>query len=296
MRSKWKQTTFLVLSCASLYGITVFCQKQTDSFSIAKIEDNFTLSPCVVNKQTLDQESLYLLDKPFHYLGRGKQSFVFESEDKTTVIKFFSNRYQRKVRAFTLLSHLPFISSWAKCKAQYNEKKLNATFVSYQIAYDKLKEQTALVSLHTAPTPLASRTITIIDKLGIHHTLNAENFAFLIQKKVKLVYPALLESKQEDNLAQAEKRIRSLIELLYNKYQLGIADNDPLIRTNFGFIQDRAVEIDVGPFSYSESVQSPSFYKPEIRRITTSLRSWLENHYPELLPSLDKELLDKDLL
>ncbi|MGE5196842.1 MAG: hypothetical protein ACM3JI_05890, partial [Anaerolineae bacterium] len=80
------------------------------------------------------------------------------------------------------------------------------------------------------------------------------------------------------------------LELLILRCQKGIADNDALIRTNFGFIDGKAVQIDVGPFSKDSQTREKTCYSKEIVRITTSLKHWLEEHFPELLHELNEQL------
>lgn len=286
---RWKKLTFSVAAIALLIGSSEFCKKQTAGFTTLKVQRNFDLAPVEASGKVhlSSQEINAILDQPFHYLGRGKQSFVFASEDNKYVLKLFNNRYQRKVSYFSLLSHLPFFQSWAKEKAEYNRYKLHLAFTSYQIARDMLQEETGLVYLHNAPRAL--RPLHIIDRLGIHHTLSPESTAFVIQKRAQPFYPTFLSLKKEGNHEKARVLLASLFDLLIARYQKEIFDNDPLLRTNFGFIQDKAVEIDVGPFSLRPEMKSPTVYSKEILRITTSLRHFLEENYQELLPELEQQ-------
>ena len=79
-----KVVAFLVL----FYVISLFCEKETEGFSIRRI-NAAPLLPFSNHGNTLLTEEI--LKQPFHYLARGGQSFVFVSEDQKYVIKFFKN-------------------------------------------------------------------------------------------------------------------------------------------------------------------------------------------------------------
>src|SRR5437762_2379231 len=76
-----------------------FCHHQTKGFRITKIQNNLDKEVCgmpPLSTEEIDQiRSLFAY--PFRYLGRGKQSFVFLSDDGIHVIKMFNNSHQRKI-------------------------------------------------------------------------------------------------------------------------------------------------------------------------------------------------------
>lgn len=278
------------LSCLTLaIGTVEFCKKKTAGFAVWKVQDNFGLAHPEKSRVCLPQEIDILLNQSYKYLGRGKQSFVFASEDGKYVLKLFNNHYQRKTQYFSLLSHIPFLGTWARQKAEYNKHKLHLTFTSYSIALSKLKDETGILYVHTSPKEKSSFPLHIVDKLGIHHKLPVEKSAFLLQKRAEAFYPSLLSLKKRGDDQKAKLLLDSLFDLLITRYSKGIFDNDPLLRTNFGFVGDQAVEIDVGPFSENPSMKDPAIYSKEIVRITTSLRLWLEENYTELLPELENQ-------
>lgn len=231
-----------------------------------------------------------VFDQPYTYLGKGKQCFVFVSKDGKYVIKFPSNRYQKKIALHGFLSHIPFLNRWAKPSRLYFSQKLDKTFQSYTIAYQLLAEETALVYLHLQPTEIFQHPLKIIDKLGIAHPISLDKTAFILQKKADLVYPTLLSYKEHGNDIAAKKSLHSLLQLLKAKYSKGIFDNDSLVRSNFGILDGHAIQLDVGPFSLDASMATPENYLPEILKTTASLKKWISIHYPSLLPFLEEEL------
>ena len=273
----------LSISCASI-ATARFCHHQTKGFSMSKIRSNLEgqwHEPGVLPLPPL-------LQQKFHFLGRGLQSFVFSSEDGQYVLKIFNNRYQRKIQLFSLLSHLPGISSWSKERAAYFEKKLHQTFASYQIAFEEMQDQTGLIYIHLSPTSYLPSSLTIVDALNISHVIDPNQTGFLIQKRATLVYPALNGFLERQDIDGAERAISNLIELFFWKWRHGIADNDPLIRTNYGFLGTQVIQIDVGPLS--KQAISCEEQKKKITHITASLKFWLNKNAPELIPILDREL------
>lgn len=275
-------------------GTARFCHHQTQGFRITKISNNMDENS--VSALCLSQEEIHairsLFAYPFRYLGRGKQSFVFLSEDDVHVIKIFNNAHQRKITIFRLLAHIPFLDNWAKAMAERFEYKLEKTFESYRIAFDEMKDRTGLLFTHLQRTDCLP-PLMIIDALNICHRLDSNELGFLIQKKAQLVYPALNEMIEAQDIPKAKQAISNLLDLFVWKCRHGIHDSDPLIRTNFGFLDNEVIQIDVGPLSKDFSTQDPERMRQEIYRITTSLKHWLSERSPELVSFLDQELEER---
>jgi hypothetical protein len=291
MNFKIKPLLIFSLCLISTIALARFCHHQTEGFRLAKIQHNMLVDHPVV--QTNEEEKALLnifLQKKFTFLGRGLQSFAFASEDGEYVLKIFNNRYQRKICFFSLLSHAPLIDHWAKDRATYYQGKLAKTFHSYQIAFSEMKDQTGLVFVHLHPTSDIPQKLTLIDKLNISHSIDPNQTGFLIQKRASLVYPTLKEYINKNDFEGAKQAISSLIDLFFWKWHHDILDNDPLIRTNYGFIDGKAIQIDVGPLSKQTTFTDMEQHRQEILRITSSLKFWLNENCPELIPFLDREL------
>ncbi len=294
MRFKKKFKLFLILPICliGLISVARFCHHQTQGFRISKIQHNLLERSLLSLPAEADQLFLAtLFQKKFKFLGRGLQSFVFASEDGQYVLKVFNNRYQRKIALFSLLSSFPMIGPWANQRKTYYQEKLNKTFDSYRIAFNEMKDLTGLIYVHLYETSDLPGRICLVDKLNIVHLLDPNHIGFLIQKKATLVYPTLKEYITHSDFRGAEQAISSLIHLFFWKWHHQILDNDPLIRTNYGFINGKAMQIDVGPLSKAAFPQkSKEIYRDEISHITTSLKFWLTENCPRLVPFLDQEL------
>jgi len=269
-----KRFLLIALSLMAVWGTARFCHHKTKGFRLSKLTGNTTCLP--QESPPLSNELKQVLEQNFRYHARGLQSFSFLSEDGKYVLKLFNNRYQKRLFWLGLTP--------LKNKKIYNQNKWAKTFTSYQIALDHLQEETGIVYLHPAKSIDCPKT-TLIDPLGIKHPIALNNFGFALQKKATMAYPYFAKCAEEKNLEKARLAFASLFSLLNRKMEQGIDDNDPLIRTNFGFVGDQAIEVDIGPFSYNTALLTSEEKLEEIQRIALPLRHWLENHHPELLPA-----------
>jgi len=291
LKSKVKSTLLISGCIIASVGIARFCHHATQGFRLSKVQSNFIPNQPIAAASEKDKEFLSaLFQQKFHFIGRGLQSFVFESEDAKYVLKLFNNRYQRKIQLFSFLSHFPFLGQWALPQAHYFQGKLLKTFKSYQIAFDEMQDKTGLLYIHLCPTSNLPNQVTLIDPLRIFHEIDPNKIGFLIQKKAALVYPALKEYLKQRDIEGAKYALSSLLKLFLWKWHHAIADNDSLIRTNYGFINGEAIQIDVGPLSKQTVLQDMEQGRQEIERITASLKFWLNENAPELTAFLDQEL------
>ncbi|HSX11971.1 MAG TPA: hypothetical protein VLF61_00580 [Rhabdochlamydiaceae bacterium] len=271
---------WIALLCI-FYALSRFCHHQTAGFAMTKIEHNsFPLEMAATPLK---------LEGKFRYLGRGLQSFSFLSEDGKQVLKIFNNRYQNR------LFWLQFCPSleWVNKKREMAKYKLERNFKSYQIAFEELKEETGLLYFHPAPTTHLKQTVTLVDKLGIEHPLDLDSTAFLVQKKATLFYPYLHSLMEKNGLLEAKEALHAFIAFLKARAEKGIGDNDALVRTNFGFIEGRPMQIDVGPFYRNSALKETEVRQKELIQSTLNLKHWLEAHYPPLATYLN-ELIEAD--
>ncbi|MCH9631265.1 MAG: hypothetical protein S4CHLAM37_12870 [Chlamydiia bacterium] len=288
-----KYPLYLALSLALFFGIERLTHCATDGFQIVRI-----LNPLPKNEKyqvnslsSADEKQLEkILDSPFSYLNCGGQSYVFESEDKEYVMKFFKFHH---VRIPIWMQYVPLtrkLKAYRNYKIAKKDKTLNRTFSSYAIAFNHFKEETGLVYLHLGKTSHLRKNLQIIDKIKIKHELDADNVAFVIQKKGILFYEKIDKHMRDQNTEEARKAISEILDLSIRRCQKGIGDEDPDFCTNFGFINEIAVQLDMGRFFLDEKEKDPNIYKPEIYRITRDFRSWLDKNYPTLVSHFDKEI------
>lgn len=274
MKNKIIKLSFIALS---IYAIFLFCEKETDGFTIARITSRFSFHPewetDPLTKEGLQEVELALSQK-FHYLGRGGQCYVFDSEDGQYVIKFF--KYHRV---------LPLSSSLKR-----NTKKLVRDFSSCKLAFEKLKDETGVVFLHLNKTKNLQKKLTIFDKLNIAHVLDLDNYEFIVQKKAVLLHPHIHMLMKNQDIEGAKKAIDAILDLIISRCKKGIHDEDPGLHKNIGFLRDKALIIDIGRFVVDTQRTSPEVYNRDLISITERFGEWLSKHYPELNSYLAEKL------
>jgi hypothetical protein len=269
-------TIKIALFAACFFAAARFCKVQTGNFTLQRITSGLTPRPEWDVASLPFQEQAHIkeiLNQPYSYLGKGAQCFVFASQDGQYVIKFFRHDHISPRR---WLQMLPF--DWARSKAAKKSKKLYKDFASYKLAYESFKDETGLIFLHLNKTGDFGQTLDLVDKLGIHHRLPLDQYEFLLQKKASLAYPAIEEMMKLGNVEQARQALTNLVLLLAKRAQKGIADKDPDLNTNFGFIGITPIQIDMGRYRPAP----PKFDRDEIIRITDNLHQWLMVRYPDL--------------
>jgi hypothetical protein len=291
---KYKFWIYLTVIVLLSIATARFCHHQTKGFQIVKIQNSWDENVCGMPPLSTEEIDFVrsLFAYPFRYLGSGKQSFAFLSDDGTHVIKIFNNSHQCKIALFHILSYIPFFDNWASHKALLFTNKLEKAFESYRIAFEEMQDKTGLLFIHLGKTQELP-PLTLIDALNIQHRLDSNELGFLIQKKAMLVYPALEEMIQFQEIDKAKAALCRLLDLFQWKFRHGICDNDPLIRTNFAILDDEVIQIDVGPLSKDFSTLDPDKMRAEMLRITASLKNWLSDRSPELAIFLDQQLQER---
>ncbi len=89
------------------------------------------------------------------------------------------------------------------------------------------------------------------------------------------------------DLATAKKAIESICDLIASRCQKGIYDEDPRIHRNVGFVDGKAILIDVGRLKRDPRRVDPRIQRNDLRKITARLKNYLENRSPELADYLE---------
>ncbi len=249
-----------------VYATSQFCKKQTDGFAMNKV------STLLLDSQGLEIEEEYL-QQPYSYLSKGGQSYVFVSEDGQYVLKLL--RSSRLNTLKILYTFFPLSSFEEKIDKQ--EKLLKETLKSYAIAYEKLREETGLVGLHVDKQNSIQSPLKIVDKGGVAHIIDPNQYPFIVQKRAILVKEKIHQLAQEKNFSSCREAFTALFSLMHHRMEEGIDDGDPNLSKNFGFCGNHPIQIDTGRFSLSDT--------PSVEKISQSkedLQHWINKYHPEL--------------
>lgn len=270
--TKW--TLVLLFFYLCYQGLSYFCKSKTGGFSLNKITSDLCFNPdWEINAPLPD---FHIFEQKFYYLGSGGQAFAFVSSDGKYVLKFFQSyaRFPRK-----LVKDWPLFSKkWKKEK-----EKTERDFKSYQLAFQELSEESALLYLHLNPTKNLIPAVIICDPLGIEHKVLLDEKQFALQMKAEPLYPYLSDLLQFKNKEKVKKALSSLLSLLKTRLKKRIYDEDAKLHRNCGFFEDRAIFIDIGRFCRSSKTQT-------LEDMTERLKLWLKENDPEIEKFLTDEI------
>lgn len=229
---------------------------------------------------TVDQ----ILRQKFTYLARGSQAFAFISEDGQYILKLFKQHkwHPKHFLGYLPLSFNPYYRDYLKRK-----EKQNAVLSSCKTAILHVQSHTGVIFSHLNPTPLAISSINLTDKHGKSWTLDLSKSCFLLQKKADLFYPHIQACMAKNDLEGAKYAITSTFNLIDKFMRMGVYGNNAILRKNFGFIDNEAMQFDIGKFKFD-----PSYIpdRQEIHNITQGFQRWLKLNHPELLPHFHEQL------
>lgn len=195
------------------------------------------------------------LEQSYSYFSKGRQAYVFLSEDGNYILKLF--RFDQCT--------LP------KIKKKRRETPFPAnvprTFNSCKLIYDQMKEESGLVYIHLNPKRLAVPHIVVKDRIGLKHKIDPERDRFVIQRKGELLLPAL---KKGENVAPL---VESYFALIHRFCELGIANEDQTMSKNFGILDGKVFPIDTGCF-----YENADYAKKDVENFTRRMNRWLEKN------------------
>ncbi len=225
---------------------------------------------------------LPLGEKPevFTYLGKGRQSYVFENKKLELVLKIFRGHKYFCPLTLRLKDSLGLLSSKdQQFLAEQKERKERA-FLSYHLARTKLFSLTHVTYLRTIPCQEIKGKIILTDRWGLfRQKIALEDFGFLIQKRGEALEPILVKAVNNHD----EKKIKELLNLygqaVQKRIEQKIANRDfQNGLRNAGLYHQQVMEMDVGSFCPLST--DP---KEEVERSFESFQTFFKKLYPEAL-------------
>lgn len=265
---------------------------RTDGFNISAISGDIGYDKSwdvTLNENEFDNISK-ILDQEFYYYERGRQNFVFKSEDGNYVLKLINHDRFRYPSLFYTIPLPGVFDNIRNVKIQKKEKRPKAFFDSYLMAFDKMKDETGLLYIHLNYSDTFNKTITIYDKLGQPHELQLNKTRFLLQKKGKLIFPYLQKLHKTKKEKGLKEGIDLFLDLLVKRCNRCIADDDLNVKYNIGFVDNKAIFFDVGKWYADQELQDPDSFKKEMIKSTKFFRKWIKINYPHMKTYLDNEI------
>jgi hypothetical protein len=274
MKKKWLLLLLIPLF-AHLY--TLFFVHFKDTFHPKDFEHGFEKS---YSKSTsgLDYDQLDpIFSQPFHFLGSGKQMIAFESADGNYVLKLFNPMRPLKKQWYTRWKYWKRYSSLKWISREWFQKKarLKKLFLRHNLAFERLPEETGLLFVHLNPSKRVCHYVHLTDRKGKTHILALETTPFVLQKKAVLAATYLKQLDQK-GVMQA---IYEMEKLFDKRLRVGITDRIQTMENNYGFVNGKPIQIDVGRIRFDpDLIDHP---EEERERILSNFHAWVEGKLPK---------------
>ncbi|MBA3956953.1 MAG: hypothetical protein H0X51_00965 [Parachlamydiaceae bacterium] len=293
--SRVTRTIWIVLTIVvALIALRAYF-RLTDDFRIANISHEIPYHPEweIPHLNSADQAEIdTILNQKFTYLGKGAQSYVFASEDQQYVIKFFKFKHLKPSWLAMMLPNVVPFSPYLERVSTRKQKKFNSIFAGYRLAYDLNRDESGLIYMQLNPTQ-QSRTVTVIDKIGLERNIDVGAVPFIIQYKGETFRTILAQLLDNGDLETAKQRIGQMLDLYQNEYRKGIYDRDHGVLHNTGFIGDKPLHLDVGKLSQDDRIKQQANYEQDLAKVVARMLPWLETNYPQSIHALTQYIEHK---
>lgn len=277
----------LILLALAIYYVPRFCYEKTEGFAFTKIHSNIPYSP---KWDVACGELPRVFEQRFTYLAAGGQAYAFASEDGQYVLKVFKHHLRRIPLWLRFLPLPRSLDEKREIQKQKRGGKLHRDFTSYKLAYEQLPEETGLLFVHLNKTNHLHQKARLVDKIGIEHSLDLDRVDFALQKRAQLAMPYLKKLIKKGEIEKAARAIDSICDLIVHRCQKGIYDEDPRIHRNVGFVDDKAILIDVGRLKIDPARVDPKIQQHDLAKITYRLGEYLKGVSPTLHQHLEAKI------
>lgn len=286
-KNYFKMAAFLLWPLA-LFLMTAGFYKRPSGFHLENIRSDFTFPETrFLNADFSEFDEAFLQE--YTYLGKGAQCYAFVSQDQKYVIKFFKMKHLTP-KYWLKYVPLPWLEKYRLEKVDRRERRREEILESFKMAQEELSGRTGLLLAHFRKTNFQNAKLNVIDKHGKKHTVPLNEVAFILQKKAEMIYPHVAGLMRDGKRDAALQALVAVLNLVKERCQKGIADKDPGISGNYGFIENQPVHIDTGMIVREESLKEPINYLREVLRVSRKMDVWLQQHYPELCQPFQEEV------
>jgi len=278
-----KKTKFVLYFL--IFGIGVFVAARcyyaiTDDFRISNITYELPYNPDWSVSPPEDPVLVEdILEQELRYIGKGAQSYVFGTVDGNYVVKFIKFKHH-KVEKYDKWKLLPFMQYNIDRRIAKHQRKLNAVFDGYSLAYRKHRDSTGLITLHLNRTNGIGEPIIVIDKVGIKRKIDRNAVAYIVQKRATVTKEIVDSAIANNDWDLVEKTFIQLFDFYVEEFREGLYDRDRSILTNTGFIDRKPVRIDAGKFTESSELKDPQRQYQEFQEILARLQRWVDRNRP----------------
>lgn len=220
-----------------------------------------------------------ILSQNFYYLDKGCRAYAFVSQDDQYVLKLFKQNQLWSLDSLTfkwLPETLKKPIEIGTAKRMVRKKHRRS---SLKLAYDRLREESALIAIHLDATDQLHQKIRVYNRIGIPHEIDADSTVFILQKKGD-TFGEYLKTHLDDK--EGVKRvIDSLFDLFDHRVAMGILDHDrgPKLFRNYGVLNGKIFWLDIGSIYVGKTAPS---WDSETAHLLKQLLNFMKEHDPDL--------------
>lgn len=290
-----------ILFALFAFGLTVFLSARiyyalTDDFRISNInyplpkEDKWSVLPI-----TEDGEArlLEILGQPYFYLGKGAQSYAFESQDGMYVLKFFKFKHLRPSIFIDLIPPVGPLSAYKEKQSARKARKLFGVFNAYRLAYEVDRDESGLIYIQLNTEDNPKRLVQLVDKIGFKHDVELESIPFILQKKGVTLRNVLSKLLNDGDVEAAKGRIGKILDMYAGEYRKGIYDHDHGVMQNTGFVGDEPIHLDVGKLVREDQMRDLKVARNDALLVANKIKAWLKVNFPQNYQELSAYIDEK---
>lgn len=263
----------------------------TDDFRMANIVHPLPFQPQweIESLSSTQQKQLDdILAQKFSYLGKGAQSYAFESADGKYVLKFFKFKHLKPSWFVNLLPDIYPFKEYRERSTARKQRKFYGIFNSYRLAYEQDRDEAGLIFIQLNPLNHPKKEVTLIDKLGLERTVDLGSVVYVVQKKGKTLRTLFSELLDQGQIELVKKRIGQIFDLYLGEYKKGLNDHDHGVMQNSGFIDDKPIHLDVGKLNKNDQMRELATYQEDLLLVATKMAIWLKKNYSKDYPQLSR--------
>lgn len=234
------------------------------------------LFPQFEMSETQKEEVQKILSQPFYYINKGYHFYAFVSEDGKYILKFLKQRHIR--------IKPPFFNE----TLEKRKKRKTLIFQACELSMKDIPDLTGIIAFHLNKTPFMQLTLTLVDKVGLTHSIYIDDYEFVLQEKGIILKDALSEIKTPEILSE---KLDMIEEACLTRLKKGIIDSDTNLENNIAFSADgkRVLLIDFNSFYKDKEVTDEKIKKDLLSKFQ-GLSKWSDSYMPELTPFITEKL------
>jgi hypothetical protein len=206
-------------------------------------------------------------------------------------LKFFKFRHLKPSWSSRWLSFIPWVGRYEERHGESQSRKLDRIFFGYQLAYERDRENNALIFAHLRLTNHLKQAVDVLDRYGFKHEIQLDNVVFVLQERGEATREVISKLLDGGDVEKAKERFRQILDLYVLEYEKGIWDRDHNVMHNTGFVGEKPIRLDVGRLREDERFKNSDHFKKDLEKVSLSrIDRWLNAYYPSYRESIMNDI------